>query len=278
MPNTIRSYAQDLRRYVDTLSSLGVTATTGMSEDALELHMISLSRAGLRASSRARSLSAIRHFHRFLGREGWADGVIASEVVGPKRGTRFPAVLTIGQIEALLEQPDESTPIGMRDRAMLELGYGAGLRVSELCGLDGEAVDFDERIVRVIGKGGKHRIVPFGGPAARAVARYVDAARPHLARRRVTPFLFLNHRGGGISRFGFYKRLRAYAVSASIPRAVSPHALRHSFATHLLEGGADLRLVQELLGHADISTTQIYTNIDTRHIVEAHRAFHPRGR
>jgi integrase/recombinase XerD len=178
----------------------------------------------------------------------------------------------------LLEQPDTSTALGLRDRAMLELAYGAGLRVSELCGLSFDALLTDQHLVVVRGKGGKQRVVPYGRPAARALSRYVDAGRPHLSEGRISPHLFLNARGGCISRVGFFKRLKSYAAAAGIVRRVSPHVLRHSFATHLLEGGADLRLVQELLGHADISTTQVYTHVDTRHILEAHRAFHPRGR
>jgi integrase/recombinase XerD len=176
-----------------------------------------------------------------------------------------------------MEQPDTSTPLGLRDRAMLELAYGAGLRVSELCNLLTEALIVDDRVVLVTGKGGKQRLVPYGRAAADALARYIDAGRPRLARGGLRAVLFLNHRGGAISRVGFFKKLRAYAAAAGIPRDVSPHVLRHSFATHLLEGGADLRLVQELLGHADISTTQIYTHVDRRHIIEAHRAFHPRA-
>jgi len=149
--------------------------------------------------------------------------------------------------------------------------------VGELCALEGEKVDFRERIVRVRGKGGRERVVPFGGPAARALARYVDRGRPALSRGKLHAALFLNNRGDPISRVGFFKKLKGYASAAGIARSVSPHVFRHTFATHLLEGGADLRLVQELLGHADISTTQIYTHVDTRHLVEVHRAFHPRG-
>ena len=277
LPNTIRAYARDLRAYHETLDELGVDAPARLTRDALEFHAIRLSKRGLTPASRARMLSTLRHFHRFLAREGLGPEGVGDRVSRPKLPRRMPSVLTLAQIEVLLAQPD-ATPLGLRDRAMLEMAYGAGLRVSELCGLTMEAVDSGQNIVRVTGKGGKQRVVPFGRAAARALARYLAAGRPFLATGRVSPHLFVNARGGPLSRVGFFKRLKQHAAAAGIERRVSPHVLRHSFATHLLEGGADLRLVQELLGHADISTTQIYTNIDTRHILEAHRAFHPRAR
>jgi integrase/recombinase XerD len=202
---------------------------------------------------------------------------VGSEITSPKRGRPIPRVLTVAQIETLLEQPDVTTPLGLRDRAMLELAYGAGLRVSELCGLVHDALREEERLVVVSGKGGKQRVVPYGRHAARALARYLDGGRPILAKESSVPNVFLNRYGRAISRVGFFKNLKSYAITAGITREVSPHILRHSFATHLLEGGAELRYVQELLGHSDISTTQIYTNIDTRHIIEVYKAFHPRG-
>ncbi|HEX5132687.1 MAG TPA: site-specific tyrosine recombinase XerD [Candidatus Krumholzibacteria bacterium] len=276
-PNTIRAYARDLRAYLETLDELGVDVPARLNRDALEFHAIRLSRRGLTPASRARMLSTLRHFHRFLAREGTAPEGVADRVARPKLPRRMPGVLTLPQVETLLEQPD-TTPLGLRDRAMLEMAYGAGLRVSELCGLTLDAIDEKQHIVRVTGKGGKQRVVPYGRAAARALARYLGHGRPLLARGRVTAEVFVNARGRGISRVGFFKRLKQHAAAAGIERRVSPHVLRHSFATHLLEGGADLRLVQELLGHADIATTQIYTHIDTRHILEAHRSFHPRAR
>jgi len=276
-PNTIEAYSRDLKSYLDTLDELGITRAASIDESALEFHLTRLSGRGRAASTRARTLASIRHFHRFLHQEGISRQVVGADVRGPKKGLSLPDVLTIRQVEVLLEQPDTTTALGLRDRAMLELAYGAGLRVSELCGVELDALHLDERIVIVSGKGGKQRVVPFGRAAVRALGRYIDGARSTLLRGRLTASVFVNHRGGTISRVGFFKKLRAYAASAGIPRTVSPHTLRHSFATHLLEGGADLRLVQELLGHADISTTQIYTNVDTRHLVEVHRAFHPRG-
>jgi integrase/recombinase XerD len=276
-PNTLLAYGRDLRGYIDTLEGLGIATTAAIEDEALEYHLARLSRRGLKASSRSRTISAIRRFHRFLKQEGMLRADVAVEITGPKRGKRIPKVLTIRQIESLLAQPDTATPLGMRDRAMLELAYGAGLRASELCGLPGEALIDGERLVLVRGKGGKQRLVPYGRHAAKALETYLSAGRPVLARGVPTSNLFLNHHGRPISRVGFFKKLRDYAVAAEIPTAISPHILRHSFATHLLQGGAELRYVQELLGHSDISTTQIYTNVDARHIIEVHKAFHPRG-
>ncbi len=276
-PNTIRAYARDLRAYHETLEELGVDAPARLTREALEIHAIRLSRRGLTPASRARMLSTLRHFHRFLAREGIGPEGVGDRVSRPRLPRRLPGVLTLAQVETLLEQPD-ATPLGLRDRAMLEMAYGAGLRVSELCGLSLEAVNEGQSVLKVTGKGGRQRVVPYGRAAERALKRYLQAGRPFLVTGRVSPFLFVNARGGPLSRVGFFKRLKQHAAAAGIERRVSPHVLRHSFATHLLEGGADLRLVQELLGHADISTTQIYTNIDTRHILEAHRAFHPRAR
>jgi len=276
-PNTVAAYGRDLRAYLNSLEGLGLRRAGEVDETALEFHMVRLSRSGQQAASRARALSAVRHFHRFLCREGLAPVAVGADVSGPRRGSRVPRVLSMAQVESLLRQPDTTTPLGLRDAAMLELAYGSGLRASELCTLRVDDLRLDESLVRVTGKGGKERLVPFGRAAARALGRYLDAGRPLLAGGRARAEVFLNHRGGALSRVGFFKRLRAHAAAAGIARSVSPHMLRHTFATHLLMGGADLRLVQELLGHADIATTQVYTAVDRRHLVEVHRAFHPRG-
>jgi integrase/recombinase XerD len=276
LPRTVEAYGRDLRAYIDTLEDSGVSTAGRIPREALELHMVRLSQRGLAAVSRARALSAIRHFHRFLQREGAATTDPLAEIRSPKRSKRVPKVLTIDQVERLLAAPNEDI-LGIRDRAMLELGYAAGLRVSELCGLTFDQVHEPERLVMVEGKGQKRRMIPYGKPAARALERYLSNSRPCLANSRIDPHVFLNHRGGPISRVGFYKRMKQHAGTAGIQREISPHVLRHTFATHLLEGGADLRYVQALLGHADISTTQIYTTVNTRHLIEVHRAFHPRA-
>lgn len=276
LSQTIEAYGRDVRAYVDTLERLGVASTCEIPVEGLERHLVGLSRRGLAAVSRSRALSAIRHFHKFLSREGRITGEGDMRVPSPRRSKRIPKVLTIEQVERLLEQPDDS-PSGLRDRSMLELAYASGLRVSELCGLAFDNLHERERVVTVEGKGRKQRIVPYGKAAARALGRYLSAGRPHLSRGRVSPHVYLNRRGGCLSRVGFFKRLREHARNAGIQREISPHVLRHTFATHLLQGGADLRYVQELLGHSDISTTQIYTSVDIQHLVEVHRSFHPRA-
>ena len=274
--NTVESYARDLRAYLESLDKAGVGEPEAISDDALELHMARLSRRGLSAVSRARALSAIRHFHKFLLREGEMVASAGATIGRPKQPKRIPKVLTHNQIEKLLNAPDDSE-LGLRDKAMLEMAYAAGLRVSELCGLTFDEIEPRERILLVRGKGQKQRMVPFGRPADQALKRYLNHSRPVLARTEVSADVFLNRRGKAISRVGFFKRLKMHASAAGIEANVTPHMLRHTFATHLLQGGADLRMVQELLGHADISTTQIYTSVDTRHLVEVHRAFHPRA-
>lgn len=276
LPATVEGYARDLSGYVTTLERIGIVAVRKIDGASVERHMIGLSGRGLSAASRARALSAIRHFHRFLHREGKIAAGPAPAGTSPKRQRSLPKVLTMDQVERLLEQPD-STPAGLRDTSMLEMAYGAGLRVSELCGLTFDQIHQKDRVLLIVGKGRKERLVPYGAPAARALGRYLSAGRVHLARRGIHPSVYLNQRGGALSRVGFFKRLKQHAKAAGIQREVSPHVLRHTFATHLLQGGADLRYVQELLGHADISTTQIYTAVDRRHLIEVHRAFHPRS-
>jgi integrase/recombinase XerD len=227
-------------------------------------------------SSRARTLSALKGFFRFLHETGTASDPALGRLASPKVLRKIPFVLSQHEIETLLALPDAGT-LGMRDRALLEFDYATGLRVSELCGLTLENLDQDRRLVRVRGKGSKERIVPYGRGADGSLSSYLVAARPALLRGRVSAYVFLNYRGGPLSRVGFWKLLRHYAGRAGFSGHVSPHTLRHSFATHLLEGGADLRAVQELLGHSSISTTQIYTKLDMDYLLEVHRTFHPRG-
>jgi integrase/recombinase XerD len=276
LENSLQAYGRDLRGYVDTLEHLGIESPDKITSDAAEIHLVKLSRRALSPPSRSRALSAIRHFHKYMLREGLVRMDVTALLSSPKKPRRVPKVLSVEQVERLLAAPGED-PLGLRDRAMLEMGYAAGLRVSELCGLTFDQIHETERVLVVEGKGRKQRVVPYGRPAARALATYLTRARPALAKGAPSPFIFLNHRGSRISRVGFFLKLKAHARTAGIQREVSPHVLRHSFATHLLQGGADLRFVQELLGHTDISTTQIYTSVDRRHLIEAHRAFHPRA-
>ncbi|MBI4719684.1 MAG: tyrosine recombinase XerD [Chitinivibrionia bacterium] len=277
LPNTIESYGRDLRRYIDAIEAHGIGDPSGVTEEILELHMVSLSKTMHKASSRARALSAIRQFHAFLHREGFTGRILETADLRPAVRRPVPHVLTVEQIERLLRAPDINGPTGLRDVSMLEMAYGAGLRISELCDLTFDELLEKEALLAVKGKGEKQRIVPYGKPAARALRAYLVKSRPVLSRGRISNFVYLNKSGGRLSRVGFFKKLKIYARNAGIQHAVSPHSLRHSFATHLLAGGADLRYVQELLGHADISTTQIYTNVDTSYLIEVHKTCHPRA-
>lgn len=276
-PNTIISYRRDLNRYLLTLSSLGVHDCASLHPETVEIHLVELSRKRISARSRARALSAIRHFNRFMLREGWLRKLPPTADLVPRTGRPIPRVLTVEEVERLLAVCTGDDPLALRDRAMLEVAYGAGLRVSELCSLSFDDLYLEEMFLAVKGKGGKHRIVPYGEPARRALTAYLEQGRPCLARGRASEYVFLNRRGGKISRVGFFKKLKGYAAAAGIRLPVSPHTLRHSFATHLLQGGADLRYVQELLGHSDISTTQIYTTVDVDHLIQVYRSFHPRA-
>jgi integrase/recombinase XerD len=274
-PLTIKAYESDLRDYFRFLRASPKGAVASMD---LESTLAFLERSErLRSpSSRARTLSAIKGFHRFLYGEGELGALDSDRLSSPKVLRRIPYVLTQNEMERLLEQPDGSV-LGLRDRALLELDYSTGLRVSELCGLALQQIDRDRRFVRVRGKGGKERIVPYGRSAEDALARYLSTSRPELLGKRVSSSVFLNAAGTRLSRVSFWKLLKRYAARAGLSDRISPHTLRHSFATHLLEGGADLRVVQELLGHASIATTQIYTKLDMDYLLEVHRTFHPRG-
>jgi integrase/recombinase XerD len=228
----------------------------------------------------ARRRSTLRGFHAFLARVGHRLDDPVALLPPPRRGRRLPHALTTDEIEALLAQPEGDSPLALRDRAMLELAYASGLRVSELCGLAAGDLDLAARVLTVTGKGDKQRVVPFGRAALRALRDWLERGRPPLAaraRRGRAGALFLNARGGPLGRMGWWKILRGHARRAGLATRVHPHALRHSFATHLLEGGADLRVVQELLGHASVTTTAIYTHLDRGYLREVHRQFHPRS-
>jgi integrase/recombinase XerD len=232
---------------------------------------------GLSARSASRALSAVRGFYGFaVANLGFAQDPTA-DVTNPKIGLALPKGLAEDEVQALLDAPDTGTSLGLRDRAMLELLYASGLRVSEIVGLPREAVDLDAGILRVTGKGGKERLVPFGRSAARWLTRYLQSARPELDRKR-SPHLFLTERAAGMTRQRFWQVIEGYGRKAGITRPLTPHALRHSFATHLLEHGADLRALQMMLGHADIATTQIYTQVSRSRLRRVYDAYHPRAR
>jgi integrase/recombinase XerD len=231
-----------------------------------------------RATTVARMLSTVRTFHRFVVREGLLEDDPTAGVVRPRLPRALPHPLTVGEVAGILEAPRTEEPAGLRDRAILELLYGAGLRVSELTSLDVDDLDLEAASVRVLGKGGKERDVPVGRMARDAVAAYLTRGRPALAGPRSRAALFLNARGGRLTRQSCSRLLDAHARASGIRRTVTPHDLRHSFATHLLEGGADVRVVQELLGHASVATTQIYTLVTSEHLRTAYDAAHPRAR
>jgi integrase/recombinase XerD len=276
-PRTREAYGRDVGRLAAYLTGKAIGRPDDVDGPELRRFIYSLKDAGLAPESIRRSVSAIRTYFRFLLAEAKLDADPSEQLELPKRWQTLPDVLTVAEVESLVDAPTFDDSLGFRDRAMLEIGYGAGLRVSEWIGLETKDVAMEDGVIRVFGKGGKERLVPLGRKAMAAVAIYLRELRPRLERGAGKGRLFLNARGTPLSRMGAWKIVRKYVERAGIAKDVSPHTLRHSFATHLLEGGADLRAVQEMLGHADISTTQIYTHIDREHLRSVHRQFHPRG-
>lgn len=273
--NTVEAYGHDLSRY---LHDIAVEAhVSGIDAASVSAHLRTLADLGLAPSSVARCLTSIRVFHRFLTTEGLSLVDPTEHLSPPKVGRKLPSVLSVTEMDRLLNAPDTETDLGVRDRALLETMYGAGLRVSEAVQLIPDQLLLDIEVLRVIGKGNKERVIPLGGQAILWLTTYLRNARSVLARERSPHAVFLNFRGGQLSRMGIWKILNNQVRRAGIEKKISPHTLRHSFATHLLEGGADLRAVQEMLGHSDISTTQIYTHIDREYLKEVHRSFHPRA-
>jgi integrase/recombinase XerD len=276
-PRTLDAYRSDVRRLIAFLHSRGVIEPSAVTYEILRDFVASLSESGMAASSIARKLSSIRSLFRFLLEEE-ALSVDPSERLEPPRHTRrLPEVLSYPEVERLLTAVTPEMTLAHRDRAMLEVLYGCGLRVSETIDLRLRDLDLKEGLARVLGKGRKERLIPVGSDARRALRRYLRESRIRLDRGASDGRVFLNHHGRPLSRMGVWKILRRYAEKAGLQKRVTPHTLRHSFATHLLEGGADLASVQEMLGHADISTTEIYTHVDRGHLREVHRACHPRG-
>ena len=274
--NTLEAYSRDIKAFIEFLKGRSLQDLRGVDRRTALQFVKALESKGLSLRSINRSLVAVRGFFRFLVRDGYLEEDPWEEMGLPSLPRRLPEVLTEGEVERLLEQPDLSTPLGMRDGALLELLYGTGMRVSEASDLRLEALQLDLGFVTVKGKGGKERVVPLGEVAKERVVLYLKEGRPSLAKGSASPYLFLNPRGGKLSRQGVWKVVKRYALAAGIKTRITPHTLRHSFATHLLRRGADLRFVQAMLGHADISTTQIYTHVDREYLRELHRRFHPR--
>jgi integrase/recombinase XerD len=276
-PRTHEAYTRDISRAATFARGRGAAAPPDMGARALRDYIYHLKDMGLAPASIRRNVAALRSYFRFLVAEGHVVRDPTERLETPKRWRTLPQVLTVAEVERLLATPSLDEPLAFRDRAMLELAYGAGLRVSEWIGIGVKDVLFDDQLVRVFGKGSKERLVPMGRKALAAIAIYLRELRPKLERGAGRGALFLSARGDPLSRMGAWKILRKYVEKAGIAKRVTPHTIRHSFATHLLEGGADLRAVQEMLGHADISTTQIYTHVDREYLRTVHKQFHPRG-
>lgn len=276
--HTVDAYLSDLTQCATFLAAkkLG-KGWLAVDVDAIAAWMHHLSEGEYAVASLARKLSAVRMLAQFMVREKMRSDDFSELLVGPKLFRRLPGTLSIEEVDRLLNAPDESTPQGIRDIAMLELMYSSGLRVSELCGLLLQSVDLENGFVRVFGKGSKERIAPIGSKAAEAIQRYLEVSRPQLVKPRTGSDLFLSQWGRALSRKTFWVNIRKHAKTAGIEKPVKPHLLRHSFATHLLNNGADLRAIQEMLGHADIATTQIYTAVSGSIKEEEHAFFHPRG-
>ena len=276
--NTIEAYSRDLSRLVTFLKARGVNVWDQSRTIHLRSFLSRLRERGLSARSIARSVVAVRQFYRFLEKESLIRENPVPPFVDHGASRKLPHVLGKEEISKLLSQPDTNTALGLRDQAMIELLYASGLRVSELVSLQTHQANLEGNYLTVKGKGSKVRLIPFGKKARESLLRYLREARPKLMKGRTSTFLFVTRSGKGLTRQGFWRLLRHYTLAAGIEKRVTPHMLRHSFATHLLEGGADLRSVQSMLGHADISTTQIYTHLTRSHLKEVHRKYHPRER
>lgn len=274
---TIESYSSDLSKYLEFLKQKGVKDITQADTPLILKHLIALRESGLGSKSCARHLITLRGFYKFLAQEKVLEFDPAKLIDLPKSGLKLPDVLSVSEVNLLLNIPDINTPLGKRNSAMLELLYAAGLRVSELVNLKFLDVNLEACFVRVMGKGSKERIVPFGLYAKNKIDDYVNHSRPLLLKNRISKYLFVARAGKPMTRQGFWKLLKQYVKQAKIKKKVTPHSLRHSFASHLLEGGADLRTVQVMLGHVDISSTQIYTHVARDHLRQIHEKYHPRG-
>jgi len=275
--NTVNAYAADLAQYRDFLETCRIEDIKEADTAAILSWLVDLAENGLSAKSRARHLITIRGFYRFLVQEGITTVNPVKQIDIPKTGLYLPEIMSMDEVKAILEVPDPTKPREARNAAMLEILYGAGLRVSELVSMKVQDVNTEACFVRVFGKGAKERIVPIGSFARTATVNWLTRARPVLLKDRSSAYLFVARAGKPMTRQGFWKIVKQYALKAKIARSISPHTFRHSFATHLIQGGADLRSVQTMLGHSDISTTQIYTHMSRAHILEMHRQYHPRG-
>ena len=275
--NTLESYGRDLDNYAEFLKKKGVESPGDVTRQHIGELLEYLRLSGLSITSTNRAISAVRGFHRFLQAERLSDKDPTEALTTGKRGFHLPNVLSYGEVEALLAAPETNSPAGIRDKAMLELLYGAGLRVTELVSLPDGSIEFEVGYIKLTGKGSKTRVVPLSDSALEALRRYKDESRPLILKAKVSSSFFVTRLGDMMTRQGFWKLIKKYALKAGIKKDISPHVLRHSFATHLLEHDADLRSVQMMLGHSDISTTQIYTHVEAARLKRLHREYHPRG-
>lgn len=275
--NTLEAYGRDLSRYLDFLESAGIGSPAGITGVTVLTFLAQLKKEGLSARSRARTLVSLRMFHKFLLSEKYASANPTAQIESPRSLNALPKVLSAVEVERLLKAPAGDQPLDLRDRAMFELLYATGLRVTELVQLRLSNLQLQVGYLMTMGKGSKERIVPMGEQALSALQEYLRYGRGRLLKETTTDHLFLNRSGKGLTRQGVWKIIRRRSVEAGILKTITPHTLRHSFATHLLENGADLRAVQTMLGHADISTTQIYTHVTRERLKRIHGQFHPRG-
>ncbi len=274
--NSLMSYSADLAQYITFLEKNRINDPADVNTTFIFAWLIDLSKKGLSAKSRARHLITIRGFYKFLVNEKKITKNPVKKVEIPKTGLALPKIMTVKEVADLLDAPDIRKPREMRNSAMMEIMYGAGLRVSELISLKLQDINLDANCVRVMGKGSKERLIPIGSPARSITQEWINQGRPALLHKTSTPYLFVARAGKPMTRQAFWKIIKKYALLAGISKNITPHTLRHSFATHLLEGGADLRSVQTMLGHSDISTTQIYTHISREYLMKMHQKYHPR--
>ena len=274
--NSISAYAADLKDYSSFLEKKKITDPDGVDTTVVLAWLIHLTRKKLSPKSRARHLITVRGFYKYLSGEKRLKTNPLNDIEIPKTGLSLPKIMSVADVEALIAAGNPETPKGLRNIAMIEVMYGAGLRVSELIGLTLGDLNLDAGLVRVLGKGAKERVVPIGSQARNMTRQWIETARPMALKQVASDYIFVARAGNPMTRQGFWKIIKTYARLAGLPKTVTPHTLRHSFATHLLEGGADLRSVQAMLGHSDISTTQVYTHISKAYLIKMHQAFHPR--
>lgn len=275
--NTLESYGRDLRQFQEYLHATEMEVINDSARTTILNYLSTLQEKGRAVSTISRNLAAIKSFYQYLLRERFIEQDPAANLESPKLEKKLPKILSINEVEELLKQPNHVLPSGFRDKAMLELLYATGIRVSELISLNVADVNLDMGYIKCYGRGAKERLVPLGSIASKCVQEYISKGRPKLVRTYEESALFVNHHGNRLTRQGFWKIIKKYAQEAHITQDITPHTLRHSFATHLLENGADLRAVQEMLGHADISTTQIYTHVTKNRLKEVYDKTHPRA-